>query len=78
MTSAFKPALSGFALIAVLCCTFNHAPAAELKLQKDDHICLVGNALGERMQVHNQWETLLHARFPDHHLVVRNLCFPAD
>ena len=54
------------------------AVAAELELKKGDHICLVGNALGERMQHHNDWETLLYQRFPEHELVVRNLCFPAD
>lgn len=50
----------------------------ELSLKKGDHICLVGNALGERMQHQNYWETLLHQRFPLHNLVVRNLCFPGD
>ncbi|MCO8120268.1 GDSL-type esterase/lipase family protein [Stieleria sp. TO1_6] len=49
-----------------------------MKLQKGDHICLVGNALGERMQVQNEWETLLQTRFPELELVVRNLCFPGD
>jgi hypothetical protein len=39
---------------------------------------LVGNALGERMQHQNWWETLLHRRFPAHRLVVRTLCFPGD
>ncbi|MBC8355253.1 MAG: HEAT repeat domain-containing protein [Planctomycetes bacterium] len=52
--------------------------AAPLDLGKGDHICLVGNALGERMQHHNYWESLLHQRFSKHELVVRNLCFPAD
>lgn len=52
--------------------------AGDLKLQKGDHLCLVGNALGERMQTQNKWESLLHTRFPDHQLVVRNLCFPGD
>ncbi len=52
--------------------------SAELTLRKGDHICLVGNALGERMQHHNYWETLLQSRFPDRELVVRNLCFPGD
>ena len=54
------------------------ATSAELTLAKGDHICLVGNALGERMQHHNYWETLLYQRFPNHELVVRNLCFPGD
>ncbi len=52
--------------------------AAELELQPGDHICLVGNALGERLQHHNQWEALLHQRFPKLNLTVRNLCFPGD
>ena len=51
---------------------------AELKLQKGDHICLVGNALGERLQHHNYWETLLYQQFPELDLTVRNLCFPGD
>lgn len=52
--------------------------AAELQLRPGDHVCLVGNALGERMQHQNFWETLLHTRFPKHELTVRNLCFPGD
>ena len=52
--------------------------AAELVLKKHDHICLAGNELGERMQHHNDWETLLHLSYPDLELTVRNLCFPGD
>ncbi len=52
--------------------------AQSLELQKGDHVCLVGNALGERMQHQNRWESLLHQRFPDLELTVRNLCFPGD
>lgn len=54
------------------------AAAEPLELRKSDHICLVGNALGERMQHQNRWESLLHQRFPELELVVRNLCFPGD
>ncbi len=54
------------------------AHSAELALKKGDHICLIGNALGERMQHRNWWETLLHQRFASQQLVVRNLCFPGD
>ena len=53
------------------------APAV-LNLKKGDHVCLVGNALGERMQHHNWFETLLHQRYADLNLSVRNLCFPGD
>ncbi len=54
------------------------ANAQPLDLEPGDHICLVGNALGERMQHHNWWETLLHRRFAAQQLTVRNLCFPGD
>ena len=52
--------------------------APGLQLKKGDRMCLVGNALGERLQHHNYWETLLHQRYPKLELVVRNLCFPGD
>ncbi len=66
-------------LLLLLLTTFAaSAPAAELTLRKGDHICLVGNALGERLQHHSRWESLLYARFPDLDLTVRNLCFPGD
>ncbi|TWU02829.1 PVC-type heme-binding CxxCH protein [Stieleria varia] len=67
-----------FAVLLVLSCLTAVADAEPLQLEKGDHICLVGNGLGERMQVQNQWESLLHQRFSDLNLVVRNLCFPGD
>ena len=54
------------------------AIAADFELKKGDHICLVGNALCERMQHHNYWESLLQQRFPELQLSVRNLGFPGD
>lgn len=54
------------------------ALAEAVTLEKDDHICLIGNELGERLQHHNFWETLLHQRTSDKNLTVRNLCFPGD
>lgn len=63
-----------FAILGILA-TSAHA---ELQLKQGDHICLVGNALGERMQHQNYWETMLHQQFPQKDLVVRNLCFPGD
>jgi putative membrane-bound dehydrogenase-like protein len=60
------------------CLLIGELRAAGLSLEKGDHLCLIGNALGEGLQHHNQWETLLHQRFPRHELVVRNLCFPGD
>lgn len=51
---------------------------SRLILSRGDHICWIGNTLGERMQ-HDGWlEATLHARHPQHELVVRNLCFSGD
>ena len=49
-----------------------------LQLKKGDHIVLMGNTLAERMQHFGYFETLLHSRFPDLELVVRNLGWSAD
>ena len=69
-------------IAALLLFTFSVAAvpvsAQKLELKKGDHICLVGNELGERMQHHNHWETLLHQSYPELELTVRNLCFPGD
>lgn len=72
--------LSVPALCFLLCGALSaRVPAAEpLKLQKGDHVVLVGNALAERMQYFGTFETLLHSRFPRHELVVRNLGWSAD
>ena len=58
-----------------------HAGAAakpELVLRKGDRIILIGNTFAERMQYYGHFETLLHARFPEHELVVHNLGYSAD
>lgn len=68
-------------ILAVLlagCLSANDAAGQALELHPGDRVCLVGNALGERMQHHNWWETLLHESFGDQELTVRNLCFPGD
>jgi putative heme-binding domain-containing protein len=65
-------------LIALLPGLFAAAQTPRLDLKPDDHISLVGNTLAERMQ-HDGWlETLLHSRFPEHRLTVRNLGFSGD
>ncbi|WP_246254768.1 PVC-type heme-binding CxxCH protein [Alienimonas chondri] len=70
---------SPLALLAcVLPVSLTSADAAELEPKADDHIALVGNALAEGLQHHNEWEALLHQRFADRELVVRNLAFPGD
>jgi putative heme-binding domain-containing protein len=54
------------------------AAAAPLEFQPHDHVVIVGNTLAERMQYFGNFETLLHARFPRHELVVRDLGWSAD
>ncbi|MCR9116452.1 MAG: GDSL-type esterase/lipase family protein [bacterium] len=66
------------AVVGIVLLTTATTFSAELELNKGDHICLVGNALGERMQHQNWWESRLHQQFPEKELVVRNLCFPGD
>jgi putative heme-binding domain-containing protein len=76
-TAVVLPCLVCLVALAAPHCT---APllAAELKVSAGDHICLVGNTLAERMQHHGWLETLLHSRFADERLVVRNLGFSGD
>ncbi|HEY3788953.1 MAG TPA: PVC-type heme-binding CxxCH protein, partial [Urbifossiella sp.] len=81
--------MSGGRLLAILALsiTLTGEPAASaagddnpgsFKLEKNDHICIIGNALAERMQ-HDGWlEAYLHARFPQHNLTIRNLGFSGD
>src|SRR5688572_23501155 len=52
--------------------------ASALKLNKGDHIALVGNALADRMQHSGYLETLIHAKHPEHQLVFRNLAVSGD
>ena len=54
------------------------ARADVIEIKPGDHISIIGNTLADRMQ-HDGWlETYLHARFPGHQLVIRNLGFSGD
>jgi len=57
-------------------------PAAEksplLEIKPHDHIVIIGNTFAERMQNAGYFETLLHSRFPEKELVVRDLGWSAD
>ena len=48
-------------------------PPSKLELKPGEHIAIIGNALPDRMQHFGYFETLLHAQFPQHQLVVRDL-----
>ncbi len=55
------------------------APSPQLvKIEKDDHICIVGNTLAERLQHDGWFDAFLHARLPKHDLVIRNLGYSGD
>ena len=46
--------------------------------EEGEHIALIGNGLGERLQYFGKFESQLHLRYPEHHLSVRNLCYSGD
>lgn len=76
MRALMKLLLLGAALVGGI--SGGAATAQKLQLQKGDHICIIGNTLAERMQ-HDGWlETYLHAKFPEHQLVIRNLGYSGD
>ncbi len=54
------------------------ARADDFAIEKNDHICIVGNTLAERMQHDGWFETALFHRFPQNDLVIRNLGFSGD
>ncbi|MCA9059529.1 MAG: HEAT repeat domain-containing protein [Planctomycetaceae bacterium] len=53
---------------------------SELPLQflKGERIGFLGSSTAERMNLFGHFETLLHTRFPDHELVIRNFARPAE
>lgn len=60
-------------------CSWMRAPATgPLELSKHDTIVFIGNTFAERMHLFGYFETLLHARFPDHRLRVRNMGWSSD
>ena len=69
-----------FAIGAVLSASRAGAESSgpALELHDQDHICLIGNTLGERTQKDGWLETLIQSRFPQDHLTIRNLCVEAD
>lgn len=58
--------------------TLADEPAKSLKLEPNDKIVLLGNTLAERETYFGHLETRLHARYPEHNLIVRNLGWSAD
>ena len=54
------------------------ADGPKLELKPGDKVVLIGNLLAERESYFGHIETRLHARFPKHKLVVRNLGWSGD
>ncbi|QDV37983.1 PVC-type heme-binding CxxCH protein [Tautonia plasticadhaerens] len=71
-------ALATLASPGLPACRAEAQAPGRLALDKGDRIILIGNTLAERMQYFGHWETLLHSRFPELELVVRNLGWSAD
>src|SRR5215471_20956773 len=65
-------------LVGVVAFSRAVAHAAPLELKKGDHVCIIGNTLADRMQHFGWLETLIHARYPRHELVFRNLGYSGD
>ena len=79
MTRTIRLWLSLAAAAAVITLTPARPGAATpFVLHAGEHICIIGNQLAERMQYEGWLDTLLHARFPRHDLVIRNLGFSGD
>ena len=55
-------------------------PPSQLPLRflKGERIGFLGNSLAERMNLFGHFETLLHIRFSDQQLVIRNFARPAE
>lgn len=55
-------------------------PPSKLPLEfiQNERIALIGNSTAERMNLFGHFEALLHTRFPDKELVVRNFARPTD
>ena len=51
---------------------------APLVVNPGDKIVMIGNTFAERMSFFGHYETRLHARYPEHKLVFRNLGWSAD
>ncbi|TWT58462.1 F5/8 type C domain protein [Thalassoglobus neptunius] len=54
------------------------APPENFEFRDNERIALMGGSLAERMNLFGHFETMLHTRFPEKQLVIRNFGWPAD
>ncbi|MGY6743955.1 MAG: PVC-type heme-binding CxxCH protein [Cecembia sp.] len=69
-----KRLLKHLAILSFLIPLFQCAQKEGIKLNKGDHIILIGNNLGSRMMDYGLFETEMHVRYPDSLLYIRNMC----
>jgi len=75
MTKRLPLALAAACLALTLGPRRAPAQAADpIKLEKDAHVVLMGAGLGSRMTSFGHFETELQLRYPEQHLLVRNMC----
>src|SRR6059058_4302777 len=65
-------------LLIVCCARIYAAEPSKLELRKEDHICIIGNTLADRMQHSGYLESIIYTKFPTNDLVFRNLGFSGD
>lgn len=65
-------------LLLTLCLLSIAQAQLPLELTPGTRIAFIGNSLFDRMRDDGSFEALLHQRFPQHHLIVRNLAWSAD
>jgi glucose/arabinose dehydrogenase/azurin len=66
-------------LSAIILSLGMHLPAsAQLELKKGDRVAILGNTLADRQQHHGWLEALIHRKWPDKEITIRNLGFAAD
>ncbi|MEZ5040158.1 MAG: c-type cytochrome [Saprospiraceae bacterium] len=72
----FNTACQIFGIAAIVLGSFQCTKTDEtaLKINKGDHIVLIGNNLGSRMMNYGHFETEMQLRYPDSLLYIRNMC----
>ncbi len=56
----------------------NRRPSGKLELDDGDRVLFLGNTVMERAQRYGYWEAALTARYPDRHVIFRNLGWSGD
>jgi putative heme-binding domain-containing protein len=73
---SFRRAVACLLLLAVSSSAY--AQTNTLKLEKGDHVSIIGNTTADRLQHHGWLETYIHAMHPELDLTFRNLAVPGD